>query len=283
MNEVTKLRALVTAYREALQEIEQTLTKAEEEPGFGNGVSHIALVTERALALQLVPCEEPVNDVKISNAFHRFVLGFDAETVKLEERARTVRDNEETVEVNQERAIGQLAALAELRTKMQRYFTFEPTDYEFQNLSDLLQQLAQAKMQLQACERLGRADLDELRKSSAERQAALEILGRAIGELLPDFRASGTVVEHAAHMRLAVTVRLAQIRALAGAARDLLNELELRDGPAYGNRERLDRVLRTVGFYPEAPVPAEHGACDRGAGGCAVCDDEASKDPTATG
>lgn len=50
--------------------------------------------------------------------------------------------------------------------------------------------------------------LVELHRASDERQAALEILGAAIGKIIPEFRANGSSSEHATKTAAALLARV---------------------------------------------------------------------------
>jgi len=69
-----------------------------------------------------------------------------------------------------------------------------------------------------ADERVAAEEIAAARKAADERQQALEIIGGAIGVLMPDFRASGSVTEHAAKVAAELGRRFGEKRMVAQAA-----------------------------------------------------------------
>lgn len=57
-----------------------------------------------------------------------------------------------------------------------------------------------------------RSQVVDMRELSVMKQAALEILGKAIGEIIPDHRASGTVIEHATSVAAALRAKVVELR-----------------------------------------------------------------------
>jgi hypothetical protein len=70
-----------------------------------------------------------------------------------------------------------------------------------------------------------RANCSQLRKDNASRQRSIEVLGLAIGTILPDFRASGTGEEHASAMAKALVEEGARLREELATCREALGAL----------------------------------------------------------